>query len=123
MLGLRRRRVINVAGFDWVDPVEDAALIDHLTEIAVIIALFSAGLKLDRPLTPKAWGTTARLLLLAMPLTIGLVALLGSLLLGLSAGGRAAARRDPRADGPGARRRHRRRARPATRTSTSRTSR
>ena len=82
---MRRRRVINVAGFDWVDPVEDAALIDHLTEIAVIIALFSAGLKLDRPLTPRAWGTTARLLLLAMPLTIGLVALLGSLLLGLSA--------------------------------------
>ena len=26
-------------------------LIEHLTEIAVIIALFSAGLKLDRPLT------------------------------------------------------------------------
>ena len=76
---------INVAGLDGVDRVEDAALIDHLTEIAVVIALFSAGLKLERPLTPKAWGTTARLLLLAMPLTIGLIALLGSLLLGLSA--------------------------------------
>ena len=85
LLGCGAAVVINVAGFDWVDPVEDAALIDHLTEIAVIIALFSAGLKLDRPLTPRAWGTTARLLLLAMPLTIGLVALLGSLLLGLSA--------------------------------------
>ncbi|MET0686098.1 MAG: cation:proton antiporter [Solirubrobacteraceae bacterium] len=85
VLGCGAAAVINVAGFDWVDPVEDAGLIDHLTEIAVIIALFSAGLKLDRPLTPKAWGTTARLLLLAMPLTIGLVALLGSVLLGLSA--------------------------------------
>jgi sodium/hydrogen antiporter len=51
----------------------------------VIIALFSAGLKLDRPLTRRAWGSTARLLLIAMPLTIGLVALLGSQLLGLSA--------------------------------------
>ncbi len=87
LLGCGAAAVINVAGFDWVDPVEDAALIDHLTEIAVIIALFSAGLKLDRPLTPRAWGTTARLLLLAMPLTIGLIALLGSLLLGLSAAG------------------------------------
>ncbi|HYI18465.1 MAG TPA: cation:proton antiporter [Solirubrobacteraceae bacterium] len=87
LLGCGAAAVINVAGFAWVDPVEDAALIDHLTEIAVIIALFSAGLKLDRPLTPRAWGTTARLLLLAMPLTIGLIALLGSLLLGLSAAG------------------------------------
>jgi NhaP-type Na+/H+ or K+/H+ antiporter len=85
VLGCGAAAVINVAGFDWVDPVEDAALLDHLTEIAVIIALFSAGLKLDRPLTFRSWGTTARLLLLAMPLTIGLVALLGSLLLGLPA--------------------------------------
>ena len=50
------------------------------------MALFRAGLKLDRALTRRAWGSTARLLLIAMPITIGLVALLGSLLLGLSAG-------------------------------------
>jgi NhaP-type Na+/H+ or K+/H+ antiporter len=85
LLGLGAAVVIDVAGLAWVDPIEDAALVDHLTEIAVIIALFSAGLKLDRPLTPKAWGSTARLLLLAMPLTIGMIALLGSFLLGLSA--------------------------------------
>jgi NhaP-type Na+/H+ or K+/H+ antiporter len=85
LLGLGAAAVIDVAGLAWVDPIEDAALIDHLTEIAVIIALFSAGLKLDRPLTPRAWGSTARLLLLAMPLTIGMIALLGSFLLGLSA--------------------------------------
>ena len=85
VLGCGAAAVINVAGLEWVDPVQDAGLLEHLTEIAVIIALFSAGLKLDRPITPKAWGTTARLLLIAMPLTIGLIALLGSLLLGLSA--------------------------------------
>jgi NhaP-type Na+/H+ or K+/H+ antiporter len=51
----------------------------------VIVALFSAGLKLDRPLTPRAWGSTARMLLIAMPITIALVALLGWQLLGLSA--------------------------------------
>jgi NhaP-type Na+/H+ or K+/H+ antiporter len=85
VLGCGAAAVINVAGLEWVDPIEDAGLLEHLTEIAVIIALFSAGLKLDRPLTPKAWGTTARLLLIAMPLTIGLIALLGSLLLGISA--------------------------------------
>jgi sodium/hydrogen antiporter len=84
-LGCAAAIAIRASGIGWFEPVADSALIEHLTEIAVIIALFSAGLKLDRPLTPPAWGSTARLLLLAMPLTIGLVALLGSLLLGLSA--------------------------------------
>jgi sodium/hydrogen antiporter len=84
-LGAGAAAVIHFSDIRWIDPTEDVALIDHLTEIAVIIALFSAGLKLDRPLTWRAWGTTARLLLVAMPLTIGLVALLGATLLGLSA--------------------------------------
>ncbi len=84
-LGCGAAAVINASGIDWIDPIADVSLIDHLTEIAVIIALFSAGLKLDRPLTWRAWGSTARLLLIAMPVTIGLVALLGSQLLGLSA--------------------------------------
>ena len=84
-LGCAAAVAIHVSDTGWVDPVEDASLIDHLTEIAVIIALFSAGLKLDRPLTWNAWGSTARMLLVAMPVTIGLVALLGSQLLGLSA--------------------------------------
>ena len=85
VLGCGAAVAIHVSGLDWVDPVADATLVDHLTEIAVIIALFSAGLKLDRPLTWRAWGSTARLLLIAMPVTIGLIALLGSQLLGLSA--------------------------------------
>ena len=85
VLGAGAAAAIQVAGLDWVDPIADAGLVDHLTEIAVIVALFSAGLKLDRPLTLRAWGSTARLLLLAMPITIGLVALLGWQLLGLPA--------------------------------------
>jgi NhaP-type Na+/H+ or K+/H+ antiporter len=84
-LGAGAAAVIHFADIGWLDPAGDAELIDHLTEIAVIIALFSAGLKLDRPLNFRAWSTTARLLLVAMPITIGLVALLGSTLLGLSA--------------------------------------
>jgi NhaP-type Na+/H+ or K+/H+ antiporter len=85
VLGCGAAVVLDVSGVGWFDPIADASLIEHLTEIAVIIALFSAGLKLDRPLTWRAWGSTARLLLIAMPVTIGLVALLGSQLLGLSA--------------------------------------
>jgi sodium/hydrogen antiporter len=85
VLGCAAAVAIHLSGVGWFGPVADAALLEHLTEIAVIIALFSAGLKLDRPLTRRAWGSTARLLLIAMPVTIGLVALLGSQLLGLSA--------------------------------------
>lgn len=84
-LGCGAAVVIELSGTDWIDPVADATLLEHLTEIAVIMALFSAGLKLDRPLTWRAWGSTARMLLIAMPVTIGVVALLGSQLLGLSA--------------------------------------
>jgi NhaP-type Na+/H+ or K+/H+ antiporter len=85
VLGCAAAVAIDVFDLGWFQPIDDASLIEHLTEIAVIIALFSAGLKLDRPLNRRAWGSTARLLLIAMPLTIGLVALLGSQLLGMSA--------------------------------------
>ena len=52
----------------------------------MVIALFSAGLKLDRPLRWRAWGSVARLLAVAMPLTIAAVALFGTQVLGLSLG-------------------------------------
>jgi sodium/hydrogen antiporter len=84
-LGVAAAVALAMLDIGWIDPIADAGLIEHLTEIAVIIALFSAGLKLDRPLNARAWGSTARLLLVAMPLTIALVALLGAELLGLSA--------------------------------------
>jgi NhaP-type Na+/H+ or K+/H+ antiporter len=83
-LGVAAAAAIDLVNLPWFDPVADARLLEHLTEIAVVMALFSAGLKLDRPLTWRAWSTTTRLILLAMPLTIAAIALLGSTLLGLS---------------------------------------
>jgi NhaP-type Na+/H+ or K+/H+ antiporter len=85
-LGLGTAAAIALGRLDvgWIDPVADAELIEHLAEAALVFALFSAGLKLDRPLTLRDWSSVARLLLLAMPLTIGAVALLGDALLGLS---------------------------------------
>jgi sodium/hydrogen antiporter len=85
-LGAAAAVAIGVLDVGWVDPVEDAATIEHLTEAALVIALFSAGLKLERPIALRDWTTVARLLLLAMPITIGAVALLGAGLLGLSLG-------------------------------------
>lgn len=66
-----------------LDPQDNRAVIEHVTELAVLVALMGVGLALDRPLSFRdrssfrRWGATWRLLLVAMPLTIGAVALLG----------------------------------------------
>jgi len=52
----------------------------------VIVALFSAGLRLDRPLGWHEWSSTVRLIAIVMPATIGGVALFGSEVMGLLAG-------------------------------------
>jgi sodium/hydrogen antiporter len=77
---------ITLLGIDWVDPIQDATFLEHLTEIAILLALFSAGLKLDRELTWRAWGSVARLLGITMPLTILAIVAFGTGLLGLSLG-------------------------------------
>ncbi len=64
-------------------PVTHRAFVEHLTELAVLVALMGVGLALDRPLDLRSWrawrrwGATWRLLLIAMPLCIFGVALLG----------------------------------------------
>lgn len=84
--GLVAATMIDVLGVRWIRPFEDAALIEHLAEFAVIVALFGTGLKLERALDPRAWGSVARLLVIAMPLTIGAVTLFGTTVMGLSLG-------------------------------------
>ena len=66
------------------DPREHLTAVEHLTEITVIVALMGAGLGLDRPVGWRRWQGTWRLLGIAMPLTIGAVALLGDWMLGLA---------------------------------------
>jgi NhaP-type Na+/H+ or K+/H+ antiporter len=80
VIGLGLRAV----GISWYDPVENGELFSRAAEFAVIVSLFGAGVKLDRPLTWRAWRVTALLLVVAMPLTIAGVALLGTWLLGMS---------------------------------------
>ena len=66
-------------------PQEHLAITQRLTEFVVLIALMGAGLKLDRALAWVTCALTWRLLGIAMPLTIALLAVLGHALLGLGA--------------------------------------
>ncbi len=85
-LGLAAATVIDLFGVRWIDPIDDAALIERLAELALIIALFATGLRLDRPFSSRGWASVARLLGIVMPLTIGAVALFGTQVMGLSLG-------------------------------------
>ena len=65
-----------------LDPQANRATIEHVTELAVLVALMGVGLALDRPLSVRRfaswrqWGATWRLLGIGMPLTIAAVAVL-----------------------------------------------
>ena len=70
---------------DWPLPdlVEETWWPLRLTELGVIIALTSAGLKINKPFAWKSWQASWRLLAITMPLTIAAVAWLGWWALGL----------------------------------------
>lgn len=74
------------AGLIRLDPIRDAALIERITEIAVVISLFTAGLKLRLPFSDPRWRPPLRLAILAMALTVGAIAAVGAVGLGLSIG-------------------------------------
>ena len=85
-LGALAAVAIEVLDLSWIEPIDDARLIERISELALIIALFGAGLKLDRAFTRRSWSGVARLLIIAMPLTIAAVALFGNQVMGLSLG-------------------------------------
>jgi NhaP-type Na+/H+ or K+/H+ antiporter len=74
------------AGLIAVDPIANAALLERLTEVAVLVSLFAAGLKLRRALGDHRWRLPLRLATLSMAITVGLVTLLGVYALGLPLG-------------------------------------
>ncbi len=64
------------------DLIDDVWWIKRVTELVVIIALTSAGLKLNYPYAWSTWRISVRLLLITMPLTILATSLLGWWVLG-----------------------------------------
>jgi sodium/hydrogen antiporter len=71
------------AGMLRLDTVANARLLEILTEIAVIVSLFTAGLKLRLPLSDPRWRLAFRLASVSMMLTIALIALIVRYLLDL----------------------------------------
>lgn len=68
----------------WIDPLTYSFTAQRLTELAVIISLVSAGLKIDRLISWKGWGSTWRLLGITMPLCIAGLAIGSYYLMGFS---------------------------------------
>ena len=68
------------------DPFDDATMLEHLTEIIVLLSLFTAGLKMSVALRDKRWFSPLRLALLSMLATVGLITAAGVWLLGLPLG-------------------------------------
>src|SRR5687767_9819373 len=73
-------------GFIRLDPVRSSAILERLTEFAVIVSLFTAGLKLRVPITSGRWWLPVRLASLSMIITVGLIAAVGVFLLDLPLG-------------------------------------
>ncbi|MBC7500263.1 MAG: cation:proton antiporter [Herminiimonas sp.] len=70
----------------YFDPIEQSALLELLTEIAVLISLFSAGVKMPVPVKLARWMPPLRLATLSMIITVGIITAFSVWVLGLPLG-------------------------------------
>jgi NhaP-type Na+/H+ or K+/H+ antiporter len=75
--------VLNLFHFN---PLKESALMEALTEVAVLISLFSAGVKMPVPFTFARWRAPILLATVSMTLTVGMVAAFAYYVLGLPLG-------------------------------------
>ncbi|KXB30654.1 sodium:proton antiporter [Dechloromonas denitrificans] len=75
---------------DWgptpPDPQSYAAILERVSEVALLISLFSVGLKLGLPLSNRQWYLPLRLAFVSMALTVALIAASGVFFLALPLG-------------------------------------
>lgn len=75
---------------DWgplaPDPKNTAALLERVTEVALLISLFSVGMKLGLHSRRRQWWLPVRLASISMLVTVGLISALGYWFLGLPIG-------------------------------------
>ncbi|MGZ8290390.1 MAG: cation:proton antiporter [Telluria sp.] len=68
------------------DTTAESHLLETLTEIAVLVSLFSAGVKMPVPITRKRWSPPIRMAFLSMSLSVGLMTAFFYFVLGLPLG-------------------------------------
>ena len=73
-------------GLIRLDALKHVLLLERLTEIAVLISLFTAGLKLELPLRDRRWRIPLQLASVSMLVTVGAITAVGVFLMGLSLG-------------------------------------
>jgi sodium/hydrogen antiporter len=86
LFGLAAGAVIGLLGAKPLDPIAHPALLEHLAEVALAVAVFATGLRLESDLRWRTWRKVAVLIGLVMPLTIAAIAAFGVLAMGLSIG-------------------------------------
>jgi len=74
---------LNVFHFN---PLKQSALLEVLTEVAVLISLFSAGIKMPAPFSLNRWRAPILLATVSMTITVAMVAAFAYYLLGLPLG-------------------------------------
>ncbi|MBU1225318.1 MAG: sodium:proton antiporter [Gammaproteobacteria bacterium] len=75
-----------VFGLFHFNPLQESALLEVLTEVVVLISLFSAGVKMPVPVSLARWRTPILLATVSMAVSVGLVAAFAYFLLGLPLG-------------------------------------
>lgn len=76
----------SVLNLFYFDPIKQSALLEVLTEIAVLISLFSAGVKMPVPVDLARWRPPLRLASISMIITVALIAAFSYLVLNLPLG-------------------------------------
>jgi len=75
-----------VANIFYFDPLKQSALLELLTEAAVLISLFSAGVKMPVPVDLARWRPPLRLAWVSMIVTVALITVFSYFMLGLPLG-------------------------------------
>lgn len=86
LIGAAVAAALAVLGVTPIDPERDHVLLERLCELALVVAVFSAGLTIERTVSRRSWSTIGVLLTVVMPLTILAIAGFGVWVMGLSFG-------------------------------------
>jgi sodium/hydrogen antiporter len=86
LLGCLASVGIGVLGVPRPSPVSNHVLFERVTELALTVAVFGAGLAVEQPISRYSKWLIAALLAVVMPLSIAAIALFGAWAMGLSLG-------------------------------------